>query len=179
MGSKKDQEHPLFALFQELIHERLVAEFGRLHESQCEAYLSELLFEFLHTDQIFAIQDRQGNRLQAVSDMIEESDVLLNADSFERERQVHKHIGDFIMFWNGIYPEFLRQLRLQSGKDALCDFIQQGRESYYVVSTFDHSPYDVEAPMFRQLSEEFEMYTACLRFVRSHLPLHVGREGIA
>lgn len=170
-------DHPLFALFQELVHDSMSEELGRSNEAQVEEYLTGLLVAFLHTDRIFSIRDRYGRRLISVAEMVSEADVLLNADSFERERQVHKHIGDFILFWSGVYPEFLRHLRFQLGADPMCDYQQQGRESYYVVSTFDHKPYDEEAPIFRQLSEDFEEYAACLRFVRHHLPLHVGPEG--
>lgn len=179
---KKDPNqnpHPLYSLFQELIHDSMAEELGRSDEAVVELYLTQLLVEFLHTDKIFCVRDRFGRRLVTVSDMMGEADVLLNADSFERERQVHKHIGDFILFWSGVYPEFLRQLKLQLGSDLTFDYLKQGRESYYVVSTFEHAPYNLEAPVFRQLSEDFEAYSACLRFVRHHLPLHVGSEGSA
>lgn len=170
-------DHPLFALFHELVHDSMAEELGRPNEAEVEEYLTRLLVAFLHTDRIFAIHDRMGRRLVSVSEMVEEADVVLNADSFERERQVHKHIGDFILFWSGVYPEFLRQLKLQLAGELVYDYHRQGRESYYVVSTFDHAPYQEEALVFRQLSEEFEEYAACLRFVRHQLPLHVGSEG--
>jgi hypothetical protein len=45
----------------------------------------------------------------------------------------------------------------------------QGKESYHVVSTFDIPPHDREAPTFRKLSREFEMYAYGLRSVSHRL----------
>ena len=119
------------------------------------------------------------NRNDGSIEMVAEGDIRLNADSFEREREVHKHIGDFILFWSGIYPEFLRHLKLHFGCDLICDYTRQGRESYYVVSTFDHAPYDREANTFRKLSSRFEEYTFCLRQVRETIPLSLHQGGSA
>lgn len=133
------------------------------------SYLVDLLLRFLHTDQIFAIKDGLGNRVISITEMIAEGDVTLNADSFERERQVHRHIGDFILFWSGMYPEFLRNLRVQVGTDLLCDYPRQAKESYHVVSTFDYSPYDQEAPLYRKLSESLDQCIDCLHSVRQNV----------
>jgi hypothetical protein len=99
--------------------------------------------------------------------MLVEADVRLNADSFDREREVHKHIGDFLLFWSGLYPEFLRKLKAPGSKDLFVDFDEQGKYSYHVVSTFDHDPYSAEAPIFRKLSAEFEQYKYGLSLVRA------------
>jgi hypothetical protein len=66
-------------------------------------------------------------------------------------------VGDFLLFWSGVFPEFLRQLKAPTGQDALLDPIRQGQMSYYVVSTFDYGRYADEAPTFRRLSEEFDL----------------------
>jgi len=40
-----------------------------------------------------------------------ESEVLLQAQSIDRERDVHRHIGDFTLFMAGLFPEYLRRLK--------------------------------------------------------------------
>lgn len=175
MKSGIDPNHPLYRLFIEHVHETFVRH-GVRSESEIEEYLTGLLVGFMHTDGVFAIRDRQGRPVTTVTDMIAEGDVRLNADSFAREREVHKHIGDFILFWSGVYPEFLRQLKLHSGRDLLCDYVQQGKESYYIASTFDHGPYRDEAATFMKLSVGFEEYSERLRVLRETIPLHVASD---
>jgi len=169
MSEPRDSEHALYRLFEDCVQKALRDHVSSRGHEQAGAYLAGLLSSFLHTDKVFAIQDRSGRRLASVTDMLAEADVRLNADSFEREREVHKHIGDFILFWQGVYPEFLRQLRSRFSADLNCDYSHQGRESYRVVSSFDHKPYDAEAGLYRQLSEGFEDYAFCLGVARDRL----------
>ncbi len=88
--------------------------------------------------------------------MLAEGDVRLRADSFDREREVHKHIGDFILFWSGLYPNHLTKLKIVTQANLTCDYTRQGQRSYHLVSTFNHDPYTAEAPIFNTLSERFE-----------------------
>lgn len=160
--------HPLAEFFSEAVETALRSE-GAATDPAVSHYLTELLVRFLHTDKIFAIQDASGRTVVSVTEMVAQGDVRLAADSFERERQVHRHIGDFLLFWSGVYPEFLNRMRVAVGTDLLCDYERQGRESYHVVSTFDYPPFDAEAPIYRKLSEGFTTYAHSLRTVRSKL----------
>ena len=101
--------------------------------------------------------------------MLVEGDVVLHATSFDREREVHKHIGDFALFWTGVYPEMLRHFRAAHRADHLVDYVAQGRRSYQIASTFDHGPYAGEAPVLRRLSEQFETCMLGLNLVRKEL----------
>ena len=159
--------HPLRRYFAVEIH-RALLDVG-LCEHDVEAYLSHMLVHFLHHDQIYAIRDAAGHRLEAVVDMIAEGDIRVNANSFDRERQVHKHIGDFLLFWSGLFPEFLKHLKRPSHKDMAVDVIRQGQMSYYVASTFEHDPYANEAPVLLKLSNQFEGYQRGLTVVRESL----------
>ena len=55
------------------------------------------------------------------------------------------------------------------GSDRLIDPIEQGRFSYEIVSLFDLPPHEEEAPMFRELSENFETYQVGLRQISQRL----------
>lgn len=134
-----------------------------------EQYLTNMLVNFVRTDAIFSLKDNMGRQLVAISDMLREGDVLENADSFEREREVHRHIGDFILFWSGLYPKFLDQLRFHVETRWIADYNRQAKESYYLVSTFTKPPFDDEAPVFRKLSEGFDDYAFCLRVIGDRL----------
>lgn len=167
MSKRPSNEHPIQGYFAKAIHDSLTDQLGLEPDDHVEAYLTEMLVNFLHGDRIYAIRDAEGRRVETVAEMLLEGDIRLNADSFEREREVHRHIGDFLLFWSGLFPEQLRQLRFRDFKDAFVDPTAQGQESYHVVSTFDYVPHDQEAPTFRKLSRNFEQYQLGLRMMRA------------
>ena len=162
-------EHPLFQFFRGSLRASL-EHVGLRDDDEVETYLASMLETFVHRDGIFAIRDADGRRVESVAEMLVEGDVRLNADSFARERQVHRHIGDFVLFWSGMFPEFLQQLKRPGGTDSLVDLVAQGRESYHIVSTFEYDPYGVEAPTFRKLSERFDQYQRALLLLRASMP---------
>ncbi|HZU36075.1 MAG TPA: hypothetical protein VFA18_09210 [Gemmataceae bacterium] len=127
-------------------------------------YLSSLLSRFVHADAIYRLRNAEGRRLEEVADM------MLEAQSLPPEgrtrREVYRHIGDFTLFWTGVYPEALRRLRSTLKKDHFIDYCEQGKRSYYIASTFQDDPYAEEAPVLRRLSEEFELCAYGLNQVR-------------
>lgn len=167
-----NRDHPLYGLFRELVQKAVATEIPGQSLEDVEEYVTEILVQFSLTDQVFAIKDSLGRPLTSVYEMLGEADILLNADSFERERQVHKHIGDYILFWSGVNPDYLGRLKLDDGRDLVCDYTRQGKASYHVVSTFNYSPYDAEAPVFRKLSDTFEGITYALGHVHRQLPFN-------
>lgn len=127
-------------------------------------YLADLLCRFVRMDAIFGVRDLEGQRLEGVAEMLAEAGGQPAAG--ERRRAIHKHIGDFVLFWTGVYPEFLRRLRAPSREDHLIDYTAQGRRSYYIASTFDREPFRREAQILRRLSAEFELCVFGLSLVR-------------
>ncbi|MBS1712871.1 MAG: hypothetical protein JST30_00895 [Armatimonadetes bacterium] len=172
--SGSGREHPLYLLFLERVQHAMALECPQGAFEDVEDYLASLLVAFARTDSLFRIRDASGRSLSSVFEMLAEGDVRLNADSFERERDVHKHIGDYILFWSGLNPMFLRRLKLDDGRELLCDYTLQGKESYRLVSSFDYRPYDSEAPTYRKLSESFEVLSLALARVGRDLPFHAA-----
>jgi hypothetical protein len=156
--SSADQLKRLFAAVTE---QTFQVEFG-VADPPLIDYLSDMLVRFVRLDAIFKVRDVVGRRLEEVADMLIEAE--------EREanpkREIHRHIGDSTLFWTGVYPEALRRLRGFDRKDALLDYQQQGKRSYYIASTFREEPYESEAPVLRRLSNEFELCSEALMQVR-------------
>jgi len=125
-------------------------------------YVSDMLVRFVRMESIFRVRDVLGRRLDEVADM------LLEVEQREGNprREVHRHIGDFTLFWTGVYPEALRRLRAPDRKDVLIDYCEQGKRSYFIASTFSGEPYHDESRVLRRLSEEFEICSAALTGVR-------------
>ncbi len=160
-------DHPLRHYFVETLHDTFTDEPGIDTSDDIEMYLSDMLLNFVDMRNVFSIHDALGNMVDSVTEMVLEADILTNADSFDREREVHRHIGDFLLFWSGLFPEFLKQLKAPGSKDVLLDPIRQGSFSYHVVSTFEHGAYAHEAPVFKRLSQDFENYRYGLSLVRA------------
>lgn len=159
------ENHPLRQLFQKLVVQIFAGPLG-LRDARLLRYVADLLTDFAHIDHIYRLRNMRGKRLEEVAEMLMEGSILLNATSFQREREVHKHIGDFTLFWTGVYPEALRFFRAPTRRDHLIDYVQQGKKSYYVASTFQAPAYRDEWLVLRQLSEEFEVCSFGLGLVR-------------
>ena len=162
--------HPLRRFFADMVLRRFAGDLG-LADARLSSYVSGLLVSFTHVDNLYRIRDARGRRLEDVGHMLLESNPLLGAASFDREREVRKHVGDYVLFVAGLFPESLRggrryrEMRL----DAFVDYVRAGKESYTVVSAFDQFEYKDEAPLFRRLAENFEMCVFGLNLVKQDL----------
>lgn len=163
-------DHPLRRLFRELVWRRLEGDI-RLGDVQVAAYVADVLTDFTHTDALYPLRGAGGRRLEEVGEMLLASNPLLSDVSFEAEREVRKHIGDFTLFFVGLFPEWLDSVarRRSIGADALVDYVRAGKESYAIVAEFTYSRYAAEAPLFRRLSEEFELCVLGLNLVKGDL----------
>ncbi len=155
-------EHPLRRLFAGLTEQTFINTFG-LADPQLTDYLSNMLSRFIHVDALHRLHSVKGKRLEEVAEMMIEAEELPEGRT---RREVHRHIGDFALFWTGVFPEALRRLRSVLSKDHFIDYCEQGKRSYYIASTFDDDPYREEAPVLRRLSKEFELCAYGLTQVR-------------
>jgi hypothetical protein len=171
MPAEVPRGHPLVRLFANLTRQNFTDHLG-WPDAEVIGYVTEVLTDFVHIDQVYKIRNAQGRRVEEVAEMVVEGDLLHRAESVEREREVHKHVGDYTMFMAGVFPEFLRRLktsRVVVSADTLLDFIQVGKRSYRIVSEFTYGPYGPSAPLFRKLSENFELCVYGLGNVRADL----------
>lgn len=175
MPARISDDHPIRELFSSLVQRTFYRQVG-LSEPALTRYVADMLVDFTHQDQVFRIRDSRGRRIEEVAEMMMEGDVALNATSFDREREVHKHIGDFTLFWTGVYPEMLRHFRAATRADHLIDYVSQGRKSYQIASTFEFGEYAEEAPVLRRLSDQFEVCMYGLHLVRKELETYGSPE---
>jgi hypothetical protein len=164
------ERHPLRLLLEEKIADHFGREVG-LRDEEIWAYVANLLTEFCDARNLYALKNAQGRSLDDVGEMLLESDPIFGeAPSFDRERQVRKHIGDFTLFFTGMFPEAVNRFRLRRQRlDSLIDFVHAGKESYFIVSQFDQMEYRKVAPLFSRLSKEFESCVFGLNLVRQEL----------
>jgi hypothetical protein len=156
-------DHPLRRLFSGLTEQTFINCLGMADPALID-YLSGLLSRFIHLDAVYRLRNAQGRRLEEVAEMVIEAEGM--PPEGRTSREVHRHIGDFTLFWTGVYPEALERLRSILRKDHFIDYCRQGKRSYYIASTFEDDPYREEAPVLRRLSEEFELCAYGLSQVR-------------
>ncbi|MBV8478459.1 MAG: hypothetical protein JO266_04720 [Acidobacteria bacterium] len=164
------ESHPLQQLFNELVDHHYSQEIG-LRDPQLIAYVAHLLTEFCEVEQLLKIRDHADRPLSDVGAMVLESDPVFGpAPSFDRERQVRKHIGDYTLFFTGMYPESINRYRLRRNRlENFVDWMKAGKESYYIVSKFEFFEYSKVAPMFAKLSDHFEQCVYGLNQVKNEL----------
>jgi len=171
MAGRIPKRHPLVRLFAMLTETNFARHLG-WPDVEVIGYLTNVLTDFVHVDQLYKVRNAQGRRVEEVAEMLAEGDLLHRADTVDREREVHRHIGDYTLFMAGIFPEFLRRLRTSKiliSPDALLDYVRVGKWSYRIVAEFTYGPYAESAPLFRKLSENFELCVYGLGYVRADL----------
>ena len=125
-------------------------------------YVASLLVRFLRNDTVYRLRDLTGKRLEEVAGMMLEGQERIG----EARRQLHQHVGDFTLFWTGLYPESLRQMQDKERKDYFLDYCEQGKRAYYIASTISGDEEDGKNEVLRRLSHEFEMCVYGLGEVR-------------
>ncbi|HEY3174574.1 MAG TPA: hypothetical protein VGK94_02305 [Candidatus Polarisedimenticolia bacterium] len=160
-------EHPLTELF-ETITERNFHRIG-LTGRELPHYAASVLEDFVHVDRLYRIRDVRGRKIEDVGEMLLEGDLRHRARSLERERDVRKHIGDFTLFFTGMFPEQIKSRRNWWRLDRWLDWIQTGKESYRIVGEFDLGPFAEEAPLYKRLAEQYEFMVVGLNLVRDDL----------
>lgn len=126
-------------------------------------YLSTLLVRFVRSDVVHRIRGLSGRPLMSVPEMVSEASARLG----DAQRDLHQHIGDFTLFWAGVYPEALQQDEETQHAPQFVDYCSYGRRSYQIASSI--VPSDEEAPpsgLLQRLSDQFDLCCYGLREVR-------------
>ncbi len=174
----------LLELFQPLVDKNYSA--VGLRDAALALYAARVLAAFVRPAAIFAVRNARGQRLETLASMLAASDPLHNdAGSFQREAAVRRHIGDFALFFTGMFPESLRG---QRGDDQLLAYVAAGKQSYEVVSAYERTRCECElpaewaalalpvaaetapqAPLFAALASQFERCMHGLNLVKSEI----------
>ena len=129
-------------------------------------YVSDLLVDFTDAQKASMIKNASGKGVEEVGEMLLEAEYGAANGNMEREREVHRHIGDYTLFMMGLFPEYLQHLkisRMTTHSDALLDYAKVGKRSYGIASKLEG------AQVFKKLSEHFELCVTGLGFVKNEL----------
>ena len=140
------ESHPLHRLFRGLTESTFMDELG-IGDPGLVGYVADLLARFVPSPDVWRLRDAQGRRITEVAAMMAEAEAASDDD---RRRECYRHVGDFTLFWTGVYPEALGKLRATASADHLIDYQAQGKRSYLVASTLGAD----EAPVLRATATE-------------------------
>ncbi len=166
------QEHSLRSLFHELVDDCCNRGLG-MEDTEISSYMADLLTDFSESTRVYAMRDGGGRPLHDIAAMVAASDpVHGTAPSFDAERLARKHIGDYALFFAGMYPEAMQasvmgDISLQPA--TFMRLIETGKESYSIVASFNLFEYAREAPLFERLADQFETCIYGLNLVRTEL----------
>jgi len=135
-------------------------------------YLSELLVRFVRLDITDRRQGQAARPLQEISLLATEATVRVG----QARRDIHRQIGDFTLFWTGLFPEALRRSIPEVAGDPFVNFCEQGKRSYLIASRIDAGERvtngDATNEVLERLSCQFEMCAYGLREVRREWERH-------
>ena len=78
----------------------------------------------------------------------------------------YRHVGDYTLFWSGLYPEALERLRALGRAEQFVDFRAAGKQAYWLASTLEPDDAAEERLLFERLSRDYDLCVEGLGEVR-------------
>ncbi len=128
-------------------------------------YLSEMLLRFVRVESMHKVRRPNGQPATEIFQMIIEADRRIGL----ARRETHRHIGDFTLFWSGMYPESLRRIKPAESRDGFIDYCRQGKRAYAIAAEIEGGEERPSCDLLYRLSEQFELCAYGLREVRREL----------
>ncbi len=125
-------------------------------------YLTDLLMRFVHTDTMHRVRRVSGKPAYEVVEMVVEADRRVGM----ARRDIHRHVGDFTLFWTGMYPEALRDRQSSQQLDHFVDYCRQGKRAYRIAADIETDQERPSRDLLRRLSEQFDLCAYGLREIR-------------
>ncbi len=167
MRTQISKRHPLRRLFDAVTQKCFVQRVG-VADFEIVGYAADLLVGFLHSDDVYRLRNARGKRIYEVAEMLLEANKAARFPGKRWEREIRKYIGDYTLFMAGLFPESLSRHTILD-LDYFIDYVKAGKESYRIVAEFDEDSDRAMVPLFRKLSQNFEICAVGLNFVREEL----------
>lgn len=159
------QHSNLHRFFAGLVEDAFCVQTGVCDPSLTD-YIVQLLIDFTHVDRIYKLRDAEGNRLESIVAILHSLKEDHVAHNGPERRDAHRYIGDYTLFWTGVFPEVLRSRRDGVNPDQMVDLIGQGKRSYAIASDLYDDDSIPPRTVFRRLSDDFEFCAHGLGLVR-------------
>ena len=158
-----NDESLVLAIFKSSIP--IISAIGHETDTTLVDYVSDLLLRFVRVDSLYSLRQSDGMRAKHLVQMISEAERRIGL----AKREVYRHVGDFTLFWSGMYPESLSPQRNRSDSpDHFLDYCRQGKRAYAIAAEIDGGEDRPPSELIHRMSEHFEMCAYGLREVRRH-----------
>ena len=131
-------------------------------DTQLVDYVSDLLVRFSRLDRVEKVRRIDGQIATEVVTMVAEAEKRVG----DARREVHRHIGDYTLFWSGLYPEALRNLQGKDKQDQFVNYCAQGKKAYKIASEIQTAQKSHSNALLQRMSKQFEMCAYGLREIR-------------
>jgi hypothetical protein len=125
-------------------------------------YVSLLLVRFIRNDEIRSLPRQAPALLDDVTDMLS----AVQQAPADTAREEYRHIGDYTLFWSGLYPEALRRFQHPTRQDHLLDYRAAGKKAYWIASTLEPADAVDERDLLARLSHDYDLCVEGLAEVR-------------
>lgn len=159
------EDHPLRRMFHGLVEQVFETDLGICNPRLAD-YVGDILVEFVHVDRIYRAHGVDGSAIRDLSRIEARSLLGDSAPDSEHRRLMNQYIGDFTLFWAGVYPEALRPRH--AGVDCLAAYLKRGKRSYEIASELSDDRSKPPPALLRELSQEFEACVHGLHLVREN-----------
>ena len=146
-------DHPLHRFFAGTIEGVFYSRLGICAPDLVD-YLVDLLTHFVHTRDIYMLKNASGQPLRTVAEMVNKAHTGSAITENQHQRLVHRHVGDYTLYWTGLFPEGLG--RCKGPKDYFLDYCEQGKESYSIASRLSEEDDYPSSSTLSLLSDHFE-----------------------
>ena len=126
-------------------------------------YVSDLMLRFVRVDSVYSLRHSDGMRTKHLVGMVSEAERRIGL----AKREVYRHVGDFTLFWSGMYPESLSATADSSDVSGqFVDYCRQGKRAYAIAAGIDGGADRPPSELIHRMSEHFEMCAYGRREVR-------------
>lgn len=126
-------------------------------------YVALLLVRFVRLDRVSRLPGVGGEEPPEVAKMLLIAQRHASADE---AREEFRHIGDFTLFWSGLYPEAVRRFERPGHAEPLLGYREAGKRAYWLASTLEPEDATAERRLLERLSHEYDLCVAGLAEVR-------------
>ena len=131
-------------------------------DGQLIDYVSDMMLRFVRVESLHRVRRPNGQPVTEVFQMLVEAERRVGL----ARREVHRHIGDFTLFWSGMYPETLRKVKPDVSRDGFIDYCRQGKRAYAIAAEIEAGEDRPPCELLYRLSEQFELCAYGLREIR-------------
>jgi hypothetical protein len=125
-------------------------------------YISSHLTDFARIENLYKLRNQEGKRLETIVEMLlEAQEAAHTAPDLVKEREIRRHVGDYVLFMTGLFREYTNRLSLTPY------YLQEGMRAYWSVSEIDQARYHPDAVLFRELAAKFEFCVGGLNYLRT------------